>query len=471
MGNECCAERPMTSTKSRSVEMHNADHTLKFEDITPKSKYWEDYYGKVKVLRQLLDNWGSQRKFLTVYFVDIETQRRETQTVPQGFISWDDGDVRQIIRKFYEYNKLPPPALSPQAWHSIWIKHEREAKNTIDLESTIGFTKLFTEDLHALVTDRLKPVEVAPKTFVPGEKAAKDDWHKDYTKHIETVKKVVDEWDDDHIKATVSKCFSEIDNGDGNLQWNNSEIRRFIVRVFSEHQVPLPKLTESQWYLLYRKFDKDGNNKLSRKECEEFVKMIHQEITNKETDWTHMGTGTGQLVQAANGTGDYVVAPTPEAQAPAAPEVNPAVTMRAQQSDWRAQYEPAHVEQAQKKLDEWDSANIKNTITDIFRSCDKDGTETLQWNNSEIKQFVEKVFKAKGLPVPQVPESVWYQMYREVDHDGNYSMSKDEAAEFALHVLQRVLQMHNVPMTRAPVPVVVQARIAGQPPGTVTVRR
>jgi len=459
----------MTSTKSRSVEMHNVDHTLKFEDITPKAKYWEDYYGKVKVLRQMLDNWDSHKKFITVYFVDIETQRRETQTVAQGFVCWDDGDVRQIIRKFYEYNKLPAPALSPQAWHSIWIKQEREAKNSVDMESTCAFAKLFTEDLHALVTDRLKPVEVAPKVFVAGEKAAKDDWHKDFTRHIETVKKVVDEWDEDHVRDTCAKCFDACDNGDGSLEWNNSEIRRFIVKVFSEHQVPLPKLSESQWYLLYRKFDKDGNNKLSRKECEEFCKMVHQEIVNKETDWTHMGQGCGEL----DGPNHTVLAKgTPDtAPAPAAPVVSPAVTMRAQQADWRAQYDPAHAEQAQKKLDEWDSAHIKNTITDIFRSCDKDGTDTLAWNNSEIKQFVEKLFKAKGLPVPQVPESVWYQMYREVDHNGDYNMSVDEASEFALHVLQRVLQMHNVPQTRAPVTVIRQQRLAGQPPGTVVVRR
>jgi len=458
--------------------MHNANHTLKFEDITPKAKYWEDYLDKVKVLKSMLDNWEGHKKMLTARFADTEALRRETQVVPAGFLSWDDGDIRQIIRKYYESNDLPPPALSPQAWHAIWIKHEREAKNTVDLAHTLAFAQLFTEDLHALVTNQLKPVEVAPKTFVPAEKDAKQDWHKDYnTKQIQAVKKVVDEWDDDHIQETVAKCFASVDDGDGALKWNNSEIRKFIVKIFSAHQVPLPKLSDSQWYLLYRKFDKDGNGQLSRKECEEFVKMVHQEIVNKETDWEHMGQGAGKLehgqvtgqekIQLVRGTGPEKV------EEPAKPAERCPVTTRVQQSDWRGQYEPHHVDRAQDKLDKWDSPNIKNTITDIFHTCDKDGSSTLAWNNSEIKHFVEEIFKAKGLNPPNVPESVWYQMYREVDHNGDYVMNQDEAAEFALHVLQRVLQMNNVPVSRPLVPQQRQVRVVqmqSQPQRVVMVR-
>lgn len=196
---------------------------------------------------------------------------------------------------------------------------------------------------------------------------------------------------------------------------------------------------------------------LSREECEKFAKFMHEEILRKDADWAHLGQNTGSLVPEGGGVSEYK-APPPR---PAAAAANPVAhdTRQAQQSDWRKDVPAGRV---QRNLDEWDQGHIQTTLTGIFKGVNRTGSGYLEWNNSEIKNFVHAVFRAKGLPEPNVPESVWYQIYREVDHDGNYKMDQREACEFALHCMQRILQMHNVPVA-APVTVVRMAPVTVQP--------
>jgi hypothetical protein len=63
----------------------------------------------------------------------------------------------------------------------------------------------------------------------------------------------------------------------------------------------------------------------------------------------------------------------------------------------------------------------------------------LEWNNSEIRAFVKDVFQNLGLPPPAIPEMVWYRMYREVDTDGDYTLTEPEAAILVKHILVRIL--------------------------------
>merc|ERR1719265_2199616 len=172
-----------------------------------------------------------------------------------------------------------------------------------------------------------------------------------------------------------------------------------------------------------------------------------------------MGQGTGTLKpETPDGRLEaYVAPPANNANAN-----HPAASL-AKDNDWRKNMDPGRSE---RLLNEWDEKHIQTTIQGIFKQVDKGGSGYLEWNNSQIKNFVNEVFKAKGLPIPNVPESVWYQMYREVDHNGDYKLEQNEAVEFALHCFQRILQMHDQPV-KMPVTVIRAAPMYT----TTTVRR
>jgi len=53
------------------------------------------------------------------------------------------------------------------------------------------------------------------------------------------------------------------------------------------------------------------------------------------------------------------------------------------------------------------------------------------------------VFQHLGLPMPQIPEMVWYRMYREVDTDGDYTLTEPEAAVLIKHILVRILHWND----------------------------
>ena len=48
-------------------------------------------------------------------------------------------------------------------------------------------------------------------------------------------------------------------------------LQNMTARVFAEHGIPLPALSDSQWYALYRQFDNDGKANLSQAECFRFA--------------------------------------------------------------------------------------------------------------------------------------------------------------------------------------------------------
>ena len=107
--------------------------------------------------------------------------------------------------------------------------------------------------------------------------------------------------------------------------------------------------------------------------------------------------------------------------------------------DWRQFAEPEHVEIAKKKVDNWHGAELQSTVHDLFKEVDANGDGHLEWNNSEIRAFVKDVFQHLGLPQPQIPEMVWYRMYREVDTDGDYTLTEREATILVKHILTRIL--------------------------------
>lgn len=222
-------------------------------------------------------------------------------------------------------------------------------------------------------------------------------WHEAYRDHLAQIQEIVDEWDMDHVKVTIRTIFNECEKtGDGQLSWNNSEIRHFINLLFKEHGLEVPALEETHWYQLYRNFDKDRNYQLGFEECVQFAKYLHEECLRRGGGQSH-----GLQHQYAH----------------ARPEI-------------------------ESKVTSWDDPEVQRIVLRVFNEVDRNGNRLLTWNDSEIRCFIRRVFDAMGLPTPQLPETVWYQLYREVDIDGTYSMSQAEALEFAKHVYQRILDFY-----------------------------
>ena len=71
----------------------------------PKEKWWEAYAGKEEVLQKLLATWSSaQLKTLEEIFRQIDGNRTGMNFFHggTGYLQWDKGEVRDLIRKFFE---------------------------------------------------------------------------------------------------------------------------------------------------------------------------------------------------------------------------------------------------------------------------------------------------------------------------------------------------------------------------------
>eukprot|EP00397_Hematodinium_sp_SG-2012_P005507 GEMP01005527.1.p1 GENE.GEMP01005527.1~~GEMP01005527.1.p1 ORF type:complete len:622 (+),score=120.42 GEMP01005527.1:67-1932(+) len=222
-------------------------------------------------------------------------------------------------------------------------------------------------------------------------------WYEHFKAHIDEIHRKVATWDDDHIYDTARTLFTLVDKDhDGYLHWNNSEIRNFVKSVFAEHGLPVPELSETQWNLMYKTFDTDNICAMDLRECAQFTRYLHEEAIAVVSEHPHdMPKGYKR-------------------------------------------YRTAIVD----KLNVWDDISTQAVLEKLFKDIDCANTGQLEWNNSEIRKFVRLVFEAHGFPIPRMSETIWYQLYREVDSDGKYALSLSEAVAFAKHVYARILNFY-----------------------------
>jgi hypothetical protein len=437
------------------------------EGLPPLEKWWEPYMAQKNEVGKLAEWTMKQQHWCNAFCGEADNAGDD----PRGVLSWDKGEIRTVVRLFFtRVGKLSAPRCSQKVWHALWIEVERDNKDSVQYSEALQMTHFMVQSLYAILTGKKKPVEIAKGVWVPGNptpapadfgEKAKYDWHAEYKAKIPQITQLVDDWDEDHVKGTVTEIFNKSDRDiDGCLQWSNSEVRTFIANVFSAHNLPVPPLTETQWYCVYREFEKNNDLRLSRDEAANFAKFLHQQIANKTADWEHLGKGAPILVK--NEHGAYTPMSTTAATTNGATSngaaangatkaVRPADTpvvkeasvtkavFHAASEDWRQFAEPEHVETAKQKVDEWHGKELQTTIHQLFKEVDGNGDGHLEWNNSEIRAFVKDVFQHLGLPPPQIPEMVCYRMYREVDTDGDYTLTEPEAAILVKHILVRIL--------------------------------
>lgn len=77
------------------------------------------------------------------------------------------------------------------------------------------------------------------------------------------------------LDSIMRQQFAEADRDrDGQLQWNNGEIRHFIRRSLEIANHKHPEWNDWEWYTMYRQFDKDGSHTMSFEECSALAKAV-----------------------------------------------------------------------------------------------------------------------------------------------------------------------------------------------------
>jgi len=85
--------------------------------------------------------------------------------------------------------------------------------------------------------------------------------------------------------------------------------------------------------------------------------------------------------------------------------------------------------------------HLQVMVRQLFFDMDRDKDGRLEWNNSEIRDFVRELFHRNGILLPNWQEHVWYEMYRRADVNGAYSLELDEAMRFARSCFEAALAL------------------------------
>lgn len=103
-----------------------------------------------------------------------------------------------------------------------------------------------------------------------------------------------------------------------------------------------------------------------------------------------------------------------------------------------------------------------------FSRADQDHDGVLEWNNSEIREFVRVILEGLGKTdvLPKLPESFWYNLYRTADLDHNYQMDMGEAVNFAKMIAESIPWVQlGMPPLHSILATIVTAVPVSSPPG------
>jgi len=83
----------------------------------------------------------------------------------------------------------------------------------------------------------------------------------------------------DPFERQLRSQFERADvNGDGVLEWNNGEIRQFIVSALMAASHEVPVWNDWEWYTMYRTFDPDGTHRMDFGACQALAHEIRARV-------------------------------------------------------------------------------------------------------------------------------------------------------------------------------------------------
>lgn len=228
---------------------------------------------------------------------------------------------------------------------------------------------------------------------------------------------------DEQFHLTIRSLFQDMDRDrDGRLEWNNNEIRGFVIELFRRNNIHVPTWGDPVWYDMYRKADVDGSYSLELEEATRFAKSCF------EAALAMVLTG-----QADNGESALVLADH-WVKSHSAPNARSVMTYNSgviiDFLDFSSHFGPlisannAHRAKMVRIIETGE--HVKATMK-TYRDCDKDGNGRLTWNNGEIRDFIAACFLQHGLNPPS--EQQIFAMYNKFDKDKNQYLDMRECLE------------------------------------------
>jgi len=143
----------MGMARPRSVEHLGNPRSVS----APLDHYWVEFSNPARLahLSHLVEHWHEVGFQIALHlFASLEADRRASakSRVPQGMISWEDGDLILLIWQLFEAYNLPDPRLTRRSWSNLWAEHDKEARNGIDPVRALSFCEGFCSELLLLAT-------------------------------------------------------------------------------------------------------------------------------------------------------------------------------------------------------------------------------------------------------------------------------------------------------------------------------
>mmetsp|Transcript_3387 Transcript_3387/g.7994 ORF Transcript_3387/g.7994 Transcript_3387/m.7994 type:complete len:502 (-) Transcript_3387:23-1528(-) len=346
-------------------------------------------------LQESAQKLADQRQRLDALLAKARTIRTEGDTwIPEeGGLKME---TEEVLRE-----RLKRQAMEAE---SIRVAIETRKATQSELERRLEATRKEMRELREKEKD-LKPPEQAK---LPAPKSEAD-----------KIRDVLAHWEEPQgARRAAAAIFARVDdNGDGKLNWNNNEIRRFVAGIFQHCEVALPPWPDSVWYYLYRRCDTDGSISLDFQESLDFARVcfemaIHAAIT-------------------------AVKIPPLVAQKPMPPARSwaDAQPMRrvASQSPSRMEAKTA-VEAA---LRSWNQpGRMQETHRQSFARADVNRDGRLEWASGEVRNFTRDIFSLHSVPLPPWPDQVWFEVFQACDVDRKGSLDIGQAQIFSQHCFE-----------------------------------
>lgn len=221
------------------------------------------------MLRQALANWDTlhgTKRVCSESFAHADQNH-------DGKLEWNNGEVRKFVRTFFSECAIKVPHWSDVSWYNIYRHFDQTSSMSLDLEEACRFVKFC--------------FEVALRLVDPVGTAVEDDLAP--TVASSAVSSLLQGWDKDPegFKKVCHACFNQVDNGDGRLQWNNTEIRRYVRSLFEHFNVLPPQWPDSHLYDLYRRVDLDKDHAINLDEAVYFARMCFEDACGNLNLWMH----------------------------------------------------------------------------------------------------------------------------------------------------------------------------------------
>lgn len=78
-------------------------------------------------------------------------------------------------------------------------------------------------------------------------------------------------------------------------------------------------------------------------------------------------------------------------------------------------------------------------LRSVFRKMELPANGSISWKDGQVLGFVQKALATYGLPAPDVPDAIWYQLSRDVGADIQGNLTEVQAVELVRRLLETIL--------------------------------